>query len=141
MLVARGRLLITRRHGKVPELSLLLQAARGRECPAGLAAPAPAISATAAEGLIAWDATPAGCDANGANCTGSHLDGDLDLCIRDDQTQQQLVGSSTYDSSWEMVDYPVTTGHSYTFNVQKWSNYSPGTYLAAAWYTYAQGQD
>jgi hypothetical protein len=88
--------------------------------------------------VIAWDATPAGCDSNGTNCTGSQLDADLDLWVYDNNTSHG-VGSTTWDSSWEMVDIPVTEGHSYSIKVRKWSNYSPVTYIGVAWNTYVYG--
>jgi hypothetical protein len=83
--------------------------------------------------VIAWDATPGGCDENGDNCTGSQLDADLDLEVIDDSTQQVLARSNTYDSSWEMVDVPVTVGNSYTFRVTKAATYNTWTVIGIAW--------
>lgn len=89
--------------------------------------------------VIAWDATPGGCAADGANCTQSILDGDLDLYLYDNNTfggPQQVASSVSYDGSWGMIDFQPIYGHSYTIKVGKWATSAPGTYLGIAWYDY-----
>jgi hypothetical protein len=87
-------------------------------------------------GVIVWDATPAGCDSQGNNCTGSILEGDLDLSVLDETTGGTIATSNSYDSNWEMVDIPLTQGHSYKFSVKKYQTAAAGTYLGLAWYVY-----
>jgi hypothetical protein len=89
-------------------------------------------------GVIAWDATPGGCDSSGFNCTGSQLDADLDLWVYDDTAGTLVATSSTFDNSWEMVDIPATYGHQYTFKVKKYATYNTFTYIGVAWHTYSQ---
>jgi hypothetical protein len=50
----------------------------------------------------------------GNNCTGSTIGGDLDLVVTDNTT-----GSPSYDSTHEVVDFAVTSGHTYTITVRK----------------------
>jgi hypothetical protein len=91
--------------------------------------------------VIAWDAT-AGCDVNGENCTGSTLDGDLDLMLYPSSSYPPapsgpaVCTSSSYDSSWEICDIPVVCGQEYVAKVKKFSTSAPNTYFGIAWYTY-----
>jgi subtilisin family serine protease len=94
-----------------------------------------ALYTTRLRAVITWDATPAGCDSYGNNCTGSTLDADLDLHVIDNSTGVKTQ-SLTFDSGWEMVDIPVVSGHSYTMKVWKNNNNVPYSYLAIAWYAY-----
>jgi hypothetical protein len=87
--------------------------------------------------VIAWDATPAGCDpVYGDHCEGSTRDADLDLTILDDNTGA-YTSSWAFASSWEMVDIPVDVSHSYTIRVTMGYPVSWGTYIGVAWYTYS----
>jgi hypothetical protein len=44
--------------------------------------------------------------------------------------------STTYDSSWEMVDLAVNAGDNYTARIAKALTNAYGTYLGIAWWTY-----
>jgi hypothetical protein len=86
--------------------------------------------------VITWDAIPAGCNSNGDNCTGSTLYDDLNLQVLDNGVV--AVSSTSFDSSWEMVDIPVTLGHDYTLRVLK-GTANWYTYLGIAWLVYPAG--
>ncbi len=86
--------------------------------------------------VIAWDGTSGGCGPDGSGCTGSVLDADLDLEVLDTTTGSSNW-SSTFDSSYEAVDFPVVSGHSYEISV--WSGVFHNTYgtcIGVAWYNY-----
>jgi hypothetical protein len=85
--------------------------------------------------VIAWDATAAGCDSYGGKCTGSTLDADLDLVVKDNTTGVSTV-SQSWDSSWEIVEIPVASGHNYTIKIRKGATNASSTYLGVAWYVY-----
>lgn len=91
--------------------------------------------------VIAWDGT-AGCNANGEACTGSTIDGDLDLQLYPTASYPPspsgpaVCTSSSYDSSWEICDVPVVCGQDYIAKLKKWSTNAPSTYFGIAWYTY-----
>jgi hypothetical protein len=94
-----------------------------------------ALYAARLRAVLVWDATPAGCNANGIGCTGSTPDADLDLRVCDNSTGA-CTASSTFDSTWEIVDLVVVSGHSYTIKVKKWSTATSGTYVGLAWMQY-----
>jgi hypothetical protein len=92
--------------------------------------------------VIAWDSTATGSNGGGcmtgaqpADCTVDTLNGDLDLDLFT-STGTLVTSSSTYDSSWEMVDVAVSAGNQFYAQMQKWVTNEPSTYLGIAWQTY-----
>lgn len=88
--------------------------------------------------VIAWDASPNQCQANGAECQAIALDGDLDLWVSkfSNGTWQAVCNSASNDSSWELCDIPVSAGEVYKAEVRRYTAVKPGTYIGIAWNTY-----
>lgn len=86
---------------------------------------------------IAFDSSTVGCSQlDGTGCTGDALDGDLDLEITD-ESGNQVCYSGSYDSSYELCDFPVVNGKTYHARIVKWTTSATATYLGIAWQTYS----
>jgi hypothetical protein len=94
-----------------------------------------ALSTSRFRAVLTWDATPGGCDAFGNNCTGSTIDGDLDLGVTDN-TSGLTAWSMSYDSTYEVLDFAVTPGRTYTIKVKKHATSRSSTYVGLAWTAY-----
>ena len=85
---------------------------------------------------LTWDATAAGCDADGMNCTGSTLDADLDLEVWNSAMTILKCSSITFDSPWELCDFNVTAGENYRIKVRQASYNASSTYMGVAWFNF-----
>jgi hypothetical protein len=86
---------------------------------------------------MAWNGTPTGCNSSGGGCTSEQLDGDLELEIL--QNGSAIASSLSWDSSWEAVDFALSSGQSATIRVRKASNNAQNTYFGIAWWMYSLG--
>ncbi len=86
--------------------------------------------------VLVWTAKSTVCYANGTVC--SKPPADLDLRVRDETDGTIVNTSATYDGTWEMVDFPIKPGHSYKYEVLKWSSHPDDTRteVGIAWVTY-----
>ena len=84
---------------------------------------------------IAWDATPSGCNLPTSACTVDTLDADLDLYVFLNGTI--VCSSTTYDSSWELCDIPITAGQNLSLKVQRAGSLNTSyTFVGVAWWNY-----
>ena len=89
--------------------------------------------------VATWDATAQNCDqVDASGCLGDVLDADLDLRISrwTGSSWQAVLSSTSYDSSWEVVDIAVGAGEIYKAELIKYSANSAGTYVGIAWNNY-----
>jgi hypothetical protein len=85
---------------------------------------------------IAFDSTGS-CGSSG--CTDV-LDADLDLHVRN-SAGQLVCTSVTFDSSWEVCDFPVTAGQTFTARLKKFATNAPSTYFGIAWLNWVEGNE
>lgn len=85
---------------------------------------------------IAFDSTGT-CGNSG--CTDV-LDADLDLHVRN-AAGQMVCSSVTFDSSWEVCDFPVTAGETFTARLKKWATNASSTYFGIAWFNWVEGNE
>ena len=104
--------------------------------------------------VIDWDGTGTGCsyyagivpwDYNGGTgswdfpiyCNGSAEDADLDLLVFNDQNPEgKNCLSGTYNGTYEVCDFPVTVGETYSiYLAMQWAN-APKTGFSIAWNNY-----
>lgn len=89
--------------------------------------------------VLTLDATAA---CSGGSCSSDLPDADLDLHVfKKTDTSWSATGplacsSSTWDSTWEMCDFPVASGEEYLITVKKYSNTTASTYMGIAWHSY-----
>ncbi len=89
--------------------------------------------------VLAWDSTAVCADSEDEySCTGDQLDADLDLLVYRHPQNTLVAWSSTYDNSFEFVDFPAESNQMYVLRVRRYlPTAQPGTYLALAWRIYA----
>ena len=85
---------------------------------------------------IAFDSTGT-CGNSG--CTDV-LDADLDLHVRN-SAGQMVCSSVTFDSSWEVCDFPVAAGQTFTARLKKWATNASSTYFGIAWFNWVEGNE
>lgn len=87
--------------------------------------------------VIAFDSSNEYCNpTTGGGCYGDALDGDLDLVVTD-SNGNVVCYSASYDSSWEICDFPAVPAVTYTARFAKAATPQPGTYLGIAWQNYS----
>jgi hypothetical protein len=100
-----------------------------------IAIPSPDYAGNRLRVVIAWDSTASGCTSvPPGDCTGDTLDADLDLYLYKGASLSQF--STSWDSSWEIVDVAVSPGDNYTARLQLNTASSAFTYVGIAWWTY-----
>lgn len=87
----------------------------------------------AANGVSRLDSTADWGSSNGSLVFDS---GDLDLVVTD-SNGNVVCYSASYDSSWEICDFPAVPAVTYTARVAKAATPQPGTYLGIAWQNYS----
>jgi hypothetical protein len=83
--------------------------------------------------VMSWNGT-ATCSADFTSCSADALDADLDLWVGD-SSGNTVCQSTSWDSSYEICDFPVTEGQQYTVRLYKYS-FNRRTYAGLAWYRY-----
>jgi len=92
--------------------------------------------------VIAWDASPT-CGSLGETCTRGALDGDIDLYVWKTSSSGFSIPpgvptctSTSYDSSYEICDFPAVGGENYVIVPKKITSNASNTYFGIAWYYY-----
>jgi len=83
--------------------------------------------------VLTWDST-ASCqsDSNPASCSSDTLDGDLDLYVLD--LGNAVEFSTTWDNSYEFLQFSPIANHTYQIKIHKVSSAATSTYFGLAFY-------
>lgn len=84
--------------------------------------------------VLAFDGS-ATCSADVSSCSGDMLDADLDIVVQN-SAGATLCWSSSYDSSWEVCDLPVSAGQTFQIRVWKWNHNVSASWIGLAWNYY-----